>query len=123
VCPVVGECATRGQLIRPITKSKPKTRRVGFAFVANGDRVFLMQRSRTAAVMPGMWELPADDGKPRKDSVAFRHSITNTNYLVSVTPRRHPPSRRQGKWVQLAGLEKIPLTGLARKILRHQGLL
>jgi A/G-specific adenine glycosylase len=122
-CPVLAECATRGRLIRPIAKPRAKTRRVSFALVANADRVFLMQRPRTAAVMPGMWELPADDAKPRKDTIAFRHSITNTYYRVSVTPKTRPPSRRQGKWVQLAGLEKIPLTGLARKILRQQGLL
>ena len=123
MCPVVRDCVTRGKLIRPITKLNAKTRRARFAFVKNDDRVFLVQRPRTAAVMPAMWELPADDAKARKDSVAFRHSITNTNYLVSVTSRQQPPRRMQGKWIPVAGLEKIPLTGLARKILRHQGLL
>jgi len=122
-CPVLGECATRGKLIRPVAKAKAKRRRVHFALVEKDKRVFLVQRSRAAAVMPEMWELPADNAIRRDGSIAFRHSITNTNYFVSVTPRKHPPSRMQGKWIPLATLEKTPLTGLARKILRHQGLL
>jgi hypothetical protein len=73
--------------------------------------------------MPEMWELPADHAKTLEGSIAFRHSITNTNYFVSVTPRKLPPRRLQGRWIPLARLEKIPLTGLARKILRQQGLL
>jgi A/G-specific adenine glycosylase len=122
-CPVLGECATRGRLNRLVAKAKAKRRRVHFALVERDKRVFLVQRSRAAAVMPEMWELPADNAKRRDGSIAFRHSITNTNYFVSVTPRKQPPSHIQGKWIPLATLEKIPLTGLARKILRHQGLL
>jgi A/G-specific adenine glycosylase len=122
-CPVLGECATRGRLNRPVAKPKMKTQRVRFALVVDENRLLLVQRSRAAALMPAMWELPPDNAGVRQNSIAFRHSITNTNYLVCVTPRKQPPSRPQGRWIPLARLGKIPLTGLARKILRHQGLL
>jgi len=122
-CPVLGECATRGKLNRPVTKPKVKTQHLRLALVVRDNEVLLVQRLRTAAVMPEMWELPADHAKTQEGSIAFRHSITNTNYVVSVTPRKQPPSRLRGRWIALARLEKIPLTGLARKILRQQGLL
>ena len=90
---------------------------------AQKNRVFLVQRSRSESLMPEMWELPPDDQRSGPTALTFRHSITNTDYLVSVTQREQPPMRSSGKWIPLERLEKIPLTGLARKILRHADLL
>ena len=68
--------------------------------------------------MPNMWELPASDDS---GEVAFhlRHSITTTDYAVEV---RHGRTR-EGKYVPLPQLAHLPLTGLARKILRKAELL
>jgi A/G-specific adenine glycosylase len=122
-CPVFRECATRGKHQVKSTATRIKRREVRFALALRNDRVFLVQRPRSASLMPGMWELPADQRRASKNALKFRHSITDTNFLVSVTQRTLPPSSAKGRWVPREHLEKIPLTGLARKILRHTGLL
>jgi A/G-specific adenine glycosylase len=122
VCPVFRECATRGTLQRTAMKPPSKKQKVRFALVTKNGRVLLVQRARSASVLPEMWELPADL-RSAVNAVTFRHSITTTNYLVSVSRRKLPPRGTQGKWIRQERLEQVPLTGLARKILRHAGLL
>jgi len=69
-----------------------------------------------------MWELPEDTDPRGSTSTVFRHSITNTNYVVSVRERSvQPPGK--GKWMRVEALHEVALTGLARKILRHAGML
>ena len=122
-CPVIELCATRGEWT-PTTKPAPqKKREIDYSLNhRNGDRrggeVFLVQRARDASLMPGMWELPEASGTNRDGSPSFtlRHSITMTDYRVRVW--RAEASRVGGKWIPLAGLGKVALTGLARKILR-----
>jgi A/G-specific adenine glycosylase len=121
-CPVISECASRGKLQRTAIKPLSKKQKVHFALVTKKRSVLLVQRSRSVSLMPDMWELPADS-RSGANAVSFRHSITNTNYLVSVTMRKQPPTLKQGKWIPQGRLDKIPLTGLTRKILRHAGLL
>jgi len=50
--------------------------------------------------------------------LSLRHSITVTDYSVHVfeTPKADNPA---GKWVPTSRLASLPLTGLARKILRR----
>ena len=50
----------------------------------------------------------------------LKHSITTTNYDVRVI---RDASGKQGKRVAVARLGEIPLTGLARKILRAAEIL
>ena len=121
-CPVFSECATRGKSRRVAAKPLSKKRRVRFALVTKNHRVFLVQRPRSVSLMPDMWELPADS-RSGAGAVRFRHSITNTDYFVSVRRRKQPPHGIHGKWIAQDRLEKMALTGLARKILRHAGLL
>jgi len=51
-----------------------------------------------------------------------KHSITVTNYTVRVWKQAVPRGVR-GEWVAVERLTKLPLTGLARKILRKAALL
>jgi len=47
----------------------------------------------------------------------LRHSITTTDYTVFV----HEEQRRRrqgGRWVPLRSMDRLPLTGLTRKIIR-----
>src|SRR5260370_35342978 len=72
--------------------------------------------------MPGMWEMPSFDATDRKIAPTFklRHSITTTDYSVSVfVDNSSNHARRPGRWVTLRTAQKLPLTGLARKILRR----
>ena len=79
--------------------------------------------------MPGMWELPGLAANVRSNVVLWRlrHSITNTDYDVSVVPipASKNPARNQdsGAWIKFSRLEQIPLTGLTRKILRRANLI
>jgi hypothetical protein len=70
-----------------------------------------------------MWELPEIAGGCG-DGPAFtlRHSITTTDYTVRVW-RDAASSREFGKWIPIGRLDKVALTGLARKILRKAGML
>jgi adenine-specific DNA glycosylase len=76
-----------------------------------------------------MWELPEMAGSeiPRelkltrneneREVLTLRHSITVTDYTVRVRYAR-AGDEIAGKWVTKERIESLPLTGLARKILR-----
>ena len=123
-CPVVGHCATRGEL-NGIAKAEPqKKREIHYALDYRGGKVFLVQRERSVSLMPGMWELPELVGANGDHTPLFtlRHAITVTNYTVKIQ-RVAAPHGVRGKWVAAERLARLPLTGLARKILRKADLL
>ena len=74
--------------------------------------------------MAGMWELPKIESPVRRDEVLFtvRHSITVTDHVVSVIAQSNPPLAK-GTWVKYARVNKLPLTGLAKKILRKANII
>ncbi len=151
-CPVVELCATRGELAPRARAARQKKREIHYALDCRGEEVFLVRRARGQSLMPGMWELPelADGtalaerqvppacfasrrndkvmggGSPNGTSASplftLRHSITVTDYTVQVW-RDAVSSRESGKWIPVARLGKVALTGLARKILRKAELL
>jgi len=96
---------------------------------ARKDAVLLTQRAPGAALMPRMWELPPADPSngslPRRPKVLLRlrHSITDTDYRVTVLRGGARTGQAKGRWVRLSRLPRMPLTGLARKILRRSNLL
>jgi A/G-specific adenine glycosylase len=95
--------------------------RVG-APVRRQNSVLLVRRPARASLMPGMFELPPARATEARGEVLLRvrHSITNTDYVVTVVRglgRR--ATAKRACWVQVDTLPAIPLTGLARKILRH----
>ena len=127
-CPVVGLCATRGELAKSEKAARQKKREIHYTLnCRNGDvrdaEVFLVQRAKDASLMPGMWELP-ELANMNGDVPAFtlRHSITITDYTVRVW-RGVATSTEFGKWIPAERLKKIALTGLARKILRKVEML
>lgn len=87
--------------------------------------VELVQRHKKSALMPGMWELPLLERPPGLPISShwrtFRHSITVTNYTVHVR-RSSKPSVR-GKWIPVADIAALPLTGLTRKILKAASII
>lgn len=120
VCPVMNLCATRGDLPASTSAPSQTKRDIHYALHYRDGSVFLVQRPADTRLMPGMWELPeiaAPREHPNPD-FTVRHSITITNYTVKVW-RLAPLVPPSGEWFTVSRAAKLPLTGLARKILRQ----
>ena len=122
-CPLTRDCSAQGHL--PTTKLRaPQNRaRRNLALVRRKNAILLKQRSRSESVMPGLWDLPEHTQPELPPILLVKHSIVNTNYQVRVYgagPRTQIPGAR---WISLARLGSIPLTGMSRKILRALNLL
>ena len=93
-------------------------REIYYAFACRDGSIFLVRCPETATLMPGMWELPEiADTNGTATWFTLRHSITVTDYMVRVL-RNSVPSGLDGRWVRTSRVNTLPLTGLARKILR-----
>ncbi len=79
------------------------------------EQIRLHRRAATETIMPSMWELPRTRVNGKRPAAVLRHSITTTDYRVHV----FQSSTRQGEWVPVERLSRLPLTGLTRKILKH----
>jgi len=119
LCPVSHCCTTRGELRDDRKVARQQKRDIQYALSRRNGSVFLVKREKTASLMPGMWELPelpAANGS-HKLLLKLRHSITVTDYTVRVVNCELPESA-DGRWIDRSRLERLPLTGLTRKILR-----
>jgi A/G-specific adenine glycosylase len=131
-CPVQPQCVTRGEHATG-ERPKMKSRQAAYAFLRRISsrrvpEVLLVQRPKDAALMPGMWELPALDPEAapmERRLLDVRHSITVTNYYVTVygyEPGEEQELSLSGdvrRWVRASQLLEIPLTGLTRKVLKR----
>jgi A/G-specific adenine glycosylase len=131
-CPVQSFCSTRGEHQASPAK-KMRNRQIAYALLrrsrAGTNQVLLEQRSSSASLMPGMWELPQVsmlDGDHERVEISVRHAITVTNYTVRVlrfserdVDLRLPAGDNPRQWVRSSELSSLPLTGLARKVLRR----
>jgi A/G-specific adenine glycosylase len=121
-CPLHAMCATRGALPRTSSEVRKK-KELAYALARRNGSVRLVKRGKSESLMAGMWELPqwtVDRGRwTAEPLMRLRHSITVTDYKVAV----FEAPARAGKWVERERLSHLPLTGLARKILRRAGLL
>jgi A/G-specific adenine glycosylase len=127
-CPVNAICRVRGE--HPTVK-RPKmhSKEAFFALFERKNRqksteILLEQRQKNASLMPGMWELPHFEAKiPGENRIimSLRHSITTTNYQVSIlsfaeTEQSLLPRHKARKWIKAEDLPNLPLTGLTRKV-------
>jgi A/G-specific adenine glycosylase len=123
LCPVSEFCVTRGDLPRTSRPAPQTKREIQFGLARRNGEVFLRQRSKTESLMPGMWELPHLSGEQRgRALLSLRHSITVTDYSVRVLEFACP-DEHAGNWIAGSRLTSLPLTGLARKILRKVEML
>lgn len=100
--------------------AKRQKRRQHFLIARRDDRILLVQRNSRASLMPAMWELPEAPHHQARAHIRVRHSITNTDFDVSATlASASSPRLRTGKWISISRLASLPLTGLARKLLRR----
>jgi A/G-specific adenine glycosylase len=153
-CPVKKWCATRGvvpdnsprlrqhkkQLWCSLEERRLRANGINTIVGTDDREIRLLQRSRKAALMAGMWELPQSSEPPRAANSApwrtFRHSITVTDYTVHVLRtacskrKSHSPAKsalggksKIGKWISARNIAQVPITGLTRKILRAGGII
>jgi A/G-specific adenine glycosylase len=122
VCPVHKFCHARGALKRNEKLPKQKKKTIYYALDRQDESVFMVQRPHTASLMAGMWELPEIAETVSAPHFTLRHSITVTDYTVRVV--KEPASDlANGTWVARSKVVTLPLTGLARKILRRAGII
>ena len=140
-CPVYELCGTRGEHATG-PRGRQSSRPVAFLLATRKQgtitEVLLERRSEEASLMPGMLELPPlplDAVEGREPMLTARHSITNTNYYVSVYMESSqgegvatlqaaiPASAEALAWYGVRTLGSLPLTGLARKVLKRVDLL
>jgi A/G-specific adenine glycosylase len=126
LCPVAQFCKGRKaghQHELPVKQNKvaPRHIQIQVAIIEKKGAVLLRRRTAGASLMAGFWELPAPDDlpswHPRETLGSFRHTITHHHYTVTVlsgTVSRVPPGFR---W-RRDGLDRIPLTTVAKKALR-----
>ena len=134
-CPVYDWCRTRGE--HPTaTRVAMRSERVAYALATRNTRgggveVLLHRRAADLSLMPGMLELPAlQRSPPVEPMLRLRHAIVGTNYYAEVFGMKN---RREVQrcvqpqtamaWFDTQMLERLPLTGFARKVLQRTGLM
>jgi A/G-specific adenine glycosylase len=123
LCPVRLFCVSRGEIKYGEKKATQRKREIFYALHRRNGKIFLMQRAHTASLMPGMWELPEiTNPNGAEVCLTLKHSITVTDYTVRVLENVTLQDSR-GQWVVQSRVDRIPLTGLTRKILKASGLL
>ena len=134
-CPVFVLCRTRGEHLtqpREKQKSRPASYLLSLRKRGTVTEVLLERRAVDASLMPGMYELPMlpEDAVGKREPVLrLRHAITNTNYYVRIFTglgpddrelrRAVPASKEALHWIKTSRLASLPLTGLARKVLKR----
>ena len=123
-CPIRKFCRTRGRGDSVTRRSLQQKRKITYALARCQDSILLVRRSKSHSLMPGMWELPELASPTATDELLFsmRHSITVTDFKVQVVRRKNILAAK-GAWVGISRLTGLPLTGLARKILRTAGII
>lgn len=124
-CPVKKHCASEHLTLHNKGSGHDRQRRRGLLLLQRRRNMVLLQRrSELEGLMPGMWELPQLSLAPPMPAIMrVKHSITVTDWSIEVFASGVPENREQLHWIPVSRLGTLPLTGLARKILRKLKLL
>lgn len=124
-CPVKRLCLSRGTASARKRIMEQRARRsASLLLVKRRNTILLRQRSETSRLMAGMWELPETETEPnRQPLLKVRHSITTTDWRVSVFAQPRIANDKRMRWIPLSEVSRLPLTGLTRKILRRLGVI
>ncbi len=114
LCPLNAWCQSRGaKASQP--KAQRKRKHLCYALAQKSDAVWLVQRPANASLMAGMWELPiVPNGRGNGSALiaSLRHSITDTDYEVSVvvsSPREMSSLRSDGRWCSPRQWQRLPV--------------
>ena len=121
-CPVRRWCVSKGTT--PVPKQLPRHKKeLTYGVARHGQSVQMVQRASNDSLMAGMWELPALESTGEKVVLLrVKHAITNSDYAVTVVEIGRD-AVSHGEWIAIKRLNEIPLTGLARKILRKLAIM
>jgi A/G-specific adenine glycosylase len=111
VCPVMKQCATRGELPRTTKVSPQRKREIHYALHCRDGRVLLVQRARGESLMAGMWELP-EMGPGRMDEAQQKDE-------QPISHLAHGPVRNGGNQSDTIKNSSVKSAGGAAFILRH----
>ncbi|MBV9669984.1 MAG: A/G-specific adenine glycosylase, partial [Acidobacteriales bacterium] len=122
-CPVLSSCRTRGE--RKPSPKLPARRKKAVSYVLSrrDDKVLLLRRAKDRALMAGMWELPLVSAQPDGLLLSTKHSITTTDFAVSIYASGDIGRSGFRRWVHVRDLPELALTGLTRKIFRKLHIL
>ena len=124
LCPLHPFCKSRGAE-HPQPQAARKRTAIAYALARKNSSVLLVQRPADASLMAGMWELPALAAGVTNGAallLQLRHSITDTDYrvaVVAVLPDQLHDFATDARWFTPQQCKRLPLTGLARKVLRR----
>jgi len=122
LCPLNRFCQSRGAGEKRL-RAPRKREELRYILARRHAAVLLVQRPAEASLMAGMWELPPlSQTNGSVPLLRLRHSITSTDYQVSVfngESEQSEPCAPDGRWFTRSQYERLPLTGLTRKILRR----
>jgi A/G-specific adenine glycosylase len=115
-CPIRKFCRTRGAGQPTTVRLRQRKKEITYSLTRRADSILLVRRSQTQSLMPGMWELPeaTTPNASYEPLFSLQHSITVTDFTVRVVAG----TQAIGKWISVSRLRTLPLTGLAKKILR-----
>jgi A/G-specific adenine glycosylase len=123
LCPLNPWCQSRGaEAVRPQAPRKRKT--LHYALAKKDGSILLLQRPADASLMAGMWELPPAQRSNRNGNepiARLRHSITDTDYDIFVIAGLLDDQKSleaNARWFSRRQWQRLPLTGLTRKVLR-----
>jgi A/G-specific adenine glycosylase len=134
MCPVREFCATRGEHATAPQPARFK-REVHYSLVQRRGKVALVQRGKNESLMAGMWELPTAHVNGEPPLLTLKHAITNTDYTVCVYAAEYQVETKlhvsteqsraasDWRWFRPCDISELPLTGLARKILRRADII
>jgi A/G-specific adenine glycosylase len=126
-CPVKTLCQTHREGHDPNIPSDKEVRirrSASLLLAIRKKQVALSQRRITESLMAGMWELPESMRvSKRQPLLALKHSITTTDWTISVFTGQTVPRSASVQWLPLDKVQRLPLTGLTRKILRRLNLI
>ena len=124
-CPVHDLCLTRGEH-RTVPRKALIAREAFYAWnerTHNGaEEILLEQRPQEASLMAGMWQLPELAASPgdTKPLCTVKHAITVTNYTVRIFANEEQFAHSWPRqWLGFSRAAEVPLTGLARKVLKR----
>lgn len=122
-CPVKRWCKLPGHDVRKAQPARNK-RELIYGFTIRGEKLYLRQRAKDESLMPLMWELPTiAESTDLNVAARLKHSITNSDYAITIVRIEASAVPKGGRWVSIASLSELPLTGITRKVLRKLGLL
>ncbi len=127
ICPLNPFCKSRGGE-RQTQQAARKRKSIAYALARRNSSVLLVQRPADVSLMAAMWELPALPPGLTNGAALFlqlRHSITDTDYRVTVfavLPDQLHDLATNAHWFTRRQCERLPLTGLTRKVLRQLSL-